>query len=196
MAWKTKQEREDQRKKEAEDIENGVIGTATLPEATPKGVNELKPQPNEFTDEYTLETIADYDPTADVFRIPNKDPNYAYRFLRFDTENMSKKTSALLYQQGGWQVAPRSHLIKIGIAERFISPDGTYHVGKNVLAFMPKALWEKKEAAKKAKADMQMSGVNRRLKEGDASVGRDIKGFGGLQTQAQLKGNFKVPKEE
>ena len=126
---------------------------------------------NEFPDEYTLDVIADYDPSADIFRIPNKDPRYAYRFLRTEEKNISIKTGALLYQKGGWQITPKAHLLRIGIKESFISADGSYRIGEHVLAFMPKELFDKKEAAKTNKTKMRTKQIERLLKDGDPSIG-------------------------
>lgn len=121
--------------------------------------------------DYTLDVIADYDPSADIFRIPNKDPRYAYRFLRHDDKNLNIKTGALLYQKGGWQIVPEKHLLKIGIRKSFISADGSYRVGEHILAFMPKELHEKKEAAKLDKTKMRTNQIDRLLKDGDPSIG-------------------------
>lgn len=130
-----------------------------------------KVEKNEMPDDYTLDVIADYDPGADIFRIPNKDPRYAYRFLRSEEKNLSIKTGQLLFQKGGWQIVPKSHLLKIGIKESFIAPDGSYRMGEHILAFMPKELFDKKEAAKLDKTQMRTNQITRLLKEGDPSVG-------------------------
>ena len=127
---------------------------------------------NEFPDEYTLEVEADYDPSADLFRIPKKDPKYSYRFLRNEEKNLSIKTNTLLYQKGGWQIlSNRAHLLRIGIKESQISPDGSYRMGEHILAFMPKELFEKKEAAKQQKTKLRTDQITRLLKDGDPSVG-------------------------
>lgn len=128
-------------------------------------------KPNELTDDYTLQVISDVDPTADIFRIAKKDPAYEYRFLRDEKENLSIKTGNLLHQRGGWQLTPRKHLEKIGIAASFIDGDGFYRVGRLILAFMPKVQFEKKLQQRQAATDARMAGINRFLKEGNASVG-------------------------
>lgn len=149
---------------------------------------------NELPSDYTLDVIADYDPSADIFRIPNKDPKYAYRFLRHEDKNLNIKTGALLYQKGGWQIVPKNHLLKIGIRESFISPDGSYRVGEHILAFMPKELHEKKESAKLDKTKMRTNQIDRLLKDGDPTVGgKEMhKSMRGLQTAHQLGMGSKV----
>lgn len=132
---------------------------------------ESKAAKNAMPDDYTLEVIADYDPSADIFRVPNKDPRYEYRFLNSEQKNLNIKTGALLYQKGGWQLCNKEHLIRIGIKESFIAPDGLYHVGEHVLAFMPKELFHKKEAAKQDKTKTRTNQIERLLKEGNPSVG-------------------------
>lgn len=126
---------------------------------------------NEIPDEYTLEVDADYDPAADLFRIPKPDPKYKYRWLRDEAKNLSVKTTTLLYQKGGWQLCPTSHIKRIGFVDREISPDGLKRMGEHVLAFMPKELWDRKEDAKNEKTMARTNAINQLLKEGDPSVG-------------------------
>ena len=139
--------------------------------------------------DYTLEVIKDYYGRVDPFYLSKKDPNYEYRFLRYDDKNLSLKTGNLLFQQGGWQMCLRQHLVKIGIAERFISSDGLYRVGENVLAFMPKKLFQEKEADRIKKANAPMEAIKKKLKDGDTS--RDLAGgihptMRGIETQESL----------
>lgn len=137
--------------------------------------------------DYTLEILEDYDKEADAFKIPNEDPNYAYRFLNIQTQNISRKTGNLLYDKGGWQICPREHLKKIGIKDSFISADGTYRVGDVVLAFMPRRLYEKKEEHKRKRAQEPMDAVQRLLKKGDSSLaGTGHENMKGIQTQKDL----------
>lgn len=124
---------------------------------------------NEFGDEYTMEVIADNEDGADIFRIPNKDPNFEYRFLKDTRENMSVKTSNLLLMKGGWQVCPIRHLERIGIKKDVLHPDGSYRVGELILAFMPKQLFVKKAAEDRRKSSSAMAGVKRLVEEGDTS---------------------------
>jgi hypothetical protein len=51
----------------------------------------------------------------------------------------------MLFNGGGWQLANREHLLRIGIEEKFIAPDGLLRRGDLILAFMPKELYEEKE---------------------------------------------------
>lgn len=132
--------------------------------------NKAKPKANEFNDEYTLQVIFDNE-NADIFRIPNPDPNFSYRFLQVDDKNMARKTSNLLTQQGGWQVCPSEHCARIGFDKNILTPDGSYRIGEHVLAFMPMGHFEKKEQAKAKKANARMEQINRMIKKGDPSVG-------------------------
>lgn len=132
-------------------------------------------------DEYGIEVIKDYYGQADEFYLSKKDPEYQYRFLRADDKNLSRKTGNLLFQQGGWQLCGKSHLRRIGIADRFISPDGLYRVGDTVLAFMPKALFNEKDAKKIKEASSRTSAIERMLNEGDPNTG-------GVEMHATMKG--------
>ena len=149
-------------KKNSNTEEEGTIVVAEKPQGI-EGANE-------FGDEYTMEVISDNEPGSDMFRIPHKDPNYSYRFLRDDADNMSVKTSNLLLQKGGWQICPLKHLIRIGIKEDLLQPDKSYKVGRMVLAFMPMKLFLKKEVEDRRKANEAMAGVKRLVEEGDQSL--------------------------
>lgn len=163
----------DRRKEAEEQIENEMNASVVGGHIQEAATEAMKP--NEFTDDYTLNVIADHDPSADIFRIPNKNPAYEYRFLRDDFENVSVKSNQLLFQGGGWQLCPKQHLLKIGIEERLISPDGFYRIGKHILAFMPKELYLKKMSAKEKKANAPISDIKRLLKDGNPGVGgKDI----------------------
>jgi len=143
-------------------------------------------------DEYNVEIIKDYDGTVDLFYLNKKDPKYQYRFLRAEDKNLSRKTSGLLTDLGGWQLVQRDHLIRMGIKETEMI-DGLYRVGDLVLAFMPKELYEKKEKFKNEKANAPMNAVNRMMEEGTtdpeiASMGEKMTG---LRTEKDLGGSFK-----
>lgn len=146
--------------KNEEQLEEGQINVSEKSPDTLQGANE-------FGDEYTMEVISDNEPGSDMFRIPHKDPNYAYRFLRDDADNMSVKTSNLLLQKGGWQICPLKHLIRIGIKDNLLQPDKSYKVGRMVLAFMPMKLFLKKEGEDRRKANEAMAGVKRLVEDGD-----------------------------
>ena len=144
------------------ELEEGQVAVADKPEGV-KGANE-------FGEDYTLEVIADNEPGADMFRIPHKDPNFSYRFLRDDKDNMSVKTSNLLLSKGGWQVVPIRHLTVVNkIDKKLLQPDGSYKVGSLVLAFMPMKLFLKKEAEDRRKTNEAMAGVKRLVEQGDDS---------------------------
>lgn len=146
------------------DEEAGLGGVAVV--EAPKALKA-----NEFTDEYTLEVNSDYDPSADIFRIPKKDPNFEYRYLRDDAERLSITTSTLLHQKGGWQLVPKAHCNKIGFSDRDLSEDGFRRIGKHILAFMPKSLYETKVAAKQEKTNLRTSGIKRLIGDGIQVVG-------------------------
>jgi hypothetical protein len=143
--------------------------------------------------EYKIEVIKDYDGKVDVFYISQKDPNYEYRFIRFEPKNMSLKTGNILFQSGGWQPVSKEHCLRIGIKDQQMNPDGLYHVGDQVLAFMPKELYKEKEAYKQERANAPLRSIERLIKEGDPTKGgKEIHGsMKGIQTEDQLRGNFK-----
>lgn len=129
-------------------------------------VMEAPKAANEFNDEYTLKVDSDFDPSADLFRVPKKDPNFEYRYLRDDAERISITTSSLLHQKGGWQLVPKAHSLRIGFTERDLSEDGFRRIGKHILAFMPKSLFEKKVAGKQQKTNLRTSGIKRLIDDG------------------------------
>lgn len=129
---------------------------------------------NEFNDvpEYTIQVIADNGVNVDPTILPKKDPNCEYYFIRDEHKNVAKKTSALLYQMGGWQVVPKEHAVKkCGIDSKMLAADGSYRVGELILCFMPKVLYAKKRAEESRRTNERMSGVNRMLQEGDPDHG-------------------------
>lgn len=138
--------------------------------------------------EYNIEITRDYYGDVDPFYLSKKDPKYAYRFLRDDQKNLSIKTGNLLFQKGGWQLCQREHLLKLGIKEREISPEGLLRRGDTILAFMPKELYDEKEKYKVEKANAPIKQIKRHLKEGDSSIGgKDIHDtMKGIQTAKQL----------
>jgi hypothetical protein len=156
-------------------------GEITIAKEVPKEVKTS----HEFGDEYTLEVVSDNEPGADIMRIPNKDPNFEYRFLRDTKENMSIKTSNLLLMKGGWQICPVSHLVRIGIKKDLLHPDGSYRVGELILAFMPKKLFEKKSLKDRERADSAMSGVQR-LVDGETRI--NVPGVHGISKGKLKKG--------
>lgn len=160
----------------------------TPKDITPDKTAEGLPEVNQEKDEYNLEVIVDYDGKVDPFFLEKKNPEYAYRFLRAEHKNISIKTSNMLMQKGGWQICPRDHLLKIGIKERQISPDGFYRVGDQVLSFMPKDIYDKKEEYKRKKANEPVDAIQRMIKKGDPQTGgQDIhETMKGIQTQKDL----------
>lgn len=136
--------------------------------------------------EYSAEIIRDYYGAVDPFYLSKKDPEFAYRFIRDDPKNLSLKKSNLLLQKGGWQIVPREHLEKLGLTKE-ISPDGMLRRGDTILAFMPKKLFDEKQAYKEKRANEPMTAIKRLIKEGDPSAGRGIHGtMRGIETGKQL----------
>lgn len=140
------------------------------------------------TSEYKINVIKDYYGRVDIWHLNKKDPNFHYRFLRADTKNLSIKTTNLLFQKGGWQIVPRSHLVnKLGIEKEYISPEGSLKRGDCVLAFMPKKLWLEKEKHKEERANEPMRRVERNLKDG---MSTDVPGIR-IKPKKDLQGNWK-----
>jgi hypothetical protein len=149
----------------------------------PQGVVVEKPA----DEEYHLEVHKDYYGNIDVFYLNKQDPKYSYRFLRDDQKNLSQATGNLLFSGGGWQLCERSHLIRIGINEKFISADNHYRVGDLILAFMPKHLYEEKRKFEQQKANEPLNQVQRIIDGGAPTMGGGIhETMKGLQTQEQL----------
>jgi hypothetical protein len=140
------------------------------------------------TEDYNLEIVRDYYGNVDPFYLSKKDPNYAYRFLRDEHKNIAHKTGNLLYQKGGWQICPREHLLKLGIKETDLSPDKLLRRGDQILAFMPKKLFDEKKKYKMEQAKLPMANVDRVLKHGDhATGGKEIhETMKGIQTKKEL----------
>lgn len=162
-------------------VETLKDGEVSIDPKTPKGVLSA----HEFGDEYTMEVIADNEPGADQFRIPNKDPKFEYRYLRDDKTNMGVKTSNLLYMKGGWQIVPTSHLMKIGFKKENLQPDGSYKVGELILAFMPKKYFDMKMLKDKKTRDEAMSDVQS-LMSGKSRIKQE--GVVGISTGSIKKG--------
>ena len=126
---------------------------------------------NKVADDYNINIVEDYDGKIDPFSLSNKDPKYVYRFLRDEHKNIHLKTSNMLYQKGGWQICGSEHCKRIGIASSELSPDGLCRRGDTVLAFMPKELFKKKDAAKKREAKEPSDAIRRLIAEGDPNAG-------------------------
>lgn len=126
---------------------------------------------NEFTDEYTLQVDTDFDPSADLFRVPKKDPNFEYRFIRDTSERLSVTGTTLLHQKGGWQVVPKAHLLKVGIAEREISEDGHLRRGNLILCFMPMNHFKLKADWKNKQVNQRTAGIKRLVEDGIDVIG-------------------------
>lgn len=139
--------------------------------------------------EYSATIITDFSSKIDPFILTNKDPNFAYRFLRVNDKNITEKTSGLLHQKGAWQICPKEHLLRIGIPPDRLNQDGRYYAGDTVLAFMPKRIYEKKMELKKLEAEAPMNSIRRAIKEGkkdkDVDVHDSMVGKG-LQTAKAL----------
>ena len=142
--------------------------------------------------EYNAEIIRDWYGNEDITRLPDKDPDFAYRFVRDDSKsggkNIATKTSNLLFQKGGWQICPKEHCLRIGIEESKLDALGFYRQGDMLLAFMPKKLYEEKEKYKNIRANEPIKAINRIMEKGDASIGgKDIHpSMKGFQTAEKL----------
>ena len=153
----------------------------------------IKPdKTTEKSGEYNVEVVRDFYGKVDPFYLTKKDPNYAYRFLRDDTKaggkNISIKTGNLLFDKGGWQLCPKAHLVRLGIKESELSPDNLLRRGDTVLAFMPKKLFDEKQAHKVKEAKERMDAVKRMVNQGDPTQGGTSvhPTMRGLQTGKQL----------
>jgi hypothetical protein len=169
-------------------------------EQAEKPIQDSEPEPtrNAVDPEYTLNIVQDFDGAVDLFYLNKSDPNFEYRWLRNDDRNLVMRTSSLMLdskgevkvaQRGGWQICPRTHLLRTKICtEKELAPDGTLQRGGDVvLAFMPKDLYAKKEAFVKKEADAPMKSVKRLIDKGDNSVGRDVhESLKGIQTAKAL----------
>lgn len=140
--------------------------------------------------EYNAEIIKDYYGNIDPFYLSKKDPKFEYRFLRDETKNLSIKTGNLLFQKGAWKLCSREHILRLGIEERYLSPDGLMRRGDTILAFMPKELYAEKLKQKKVKADAPVKAVQRMLDKGDPSMGgKDVhSSMKGIQPKDKLGG--------
>lgn len=140
------------------------------------------------TSEYNVEIVRDYYGNVDPFYLSKKDPNYAYRFLRDESKNITLKTGNLLFQKGGWQVVPKEHLKRLGIKDSELSPEGLLRRGDQILAFMPMKLYTEKQKYKEEQAKAPMKTVNRLLKDGDPGTGgKDLHdSMKGIQTKKAL----------
>lgn len=168
-----------------QEIEQGITNETPI-EATVAVLDKVEDVvgSNEFNDtsEYTIQVIADNGVNIDPTILPKKDPNFEYYFIRDDHKNISKKTSALLYQMGGWQIVPKEHAVKkCGISEKMLAADGSYRVGELILTFMPKVLYAKKKAEEARKTNERTDAVNRILQEGTPEIGSPHKDMLGIQ---------------
>jgi hypothetical protein len=141
--------------------------------------------------EYNLNIVKDYDNKIDPFYLSKKDPNFEYMFLYDEKKNLNVATSNMLFQGGGWQICPGSHLDRIGVKKEERSPDGLLRRGDQILAFMPKKLFLEKQAEKIKRAELPMKTVERNIKHGDPD-NPELRGLGhpnqrGLQTAEQLR---------
>lgn len=181
------------RQEQEKEIENELAATPSskvpepgelaVEEALPKGVTKIKP----VNPEYNLEVIVDYYGNIDITHIERKDPRYSYRWLRDDLKNLSLSTGNVLLQNGGWKLVERSHAERIGITDKFVSPDGLVRRGDLVLAFMPKELYQLKMDHEKRKAEAPMEAVVKRVREGDPGLGGGLHhSMPGVQTGKQL----------
>lgn len=165
-AEKAAQNKEKKRLEDLKEIEKDMGGVAVQEAPKVKAANE-------FESDYTLQVDSDYDPTADIFRIPKRDPSFEYRYLRDEKKRLSIATSSLLHQMGGWQLCPKRHLEKIGFKGRDISEDGFRRIGEHILAFMPMDFYLKKVAGKQRKTNARTAVIRRNINKGITRYGAD-----------------------
>lgn len=160
----------------------------SLKESPQDGLHkEVEPGKTGGDYDFSATIIRDYYGNVDPFYLSKKDPNYNYRFIRDEHKNISKKTSNLLLQGGAWQIVPKEHLLRIGIKERELSPDGLYRQGDTILVFIPKKLYEEKLKYKREKTQETTKQIDRLLKKGDPSASAGIhESMKGIQTKDQL----------
>ena len=164
-----------------------VLGVSQPQELKTVLVQESKQVVEEVKSDYNLEVIRDYYGNVDPTYLSKKHPDYEYRWLNCNASNITEKTGNLLFNKAGWQICPREHLLKIGIKEIELTPEGTYRRNELILAFMPKKLYQEKEAYKKRQADAPMQMIERLLKKGNRDVGGNIhESMRGLQTASAL----------
>jgi len=156
---------------------------------SPVPTKEIHLVPDKKYPDFWADVISDFDGTIDPFLLSNKDPDYAYRYIRDDDKNIKMKTGNVLLDRGGWRICPGEHLLKIkAIKEGTSLKDGLYRVGDTILVYMPKDIYNKKQLHKQKTANAPMEQINRLLKDGDKSVaGLGHPDMLGLQTQKQLK---------
>ena len=114
--------------------------------------------------------------------------DYEYRFLRDERKNIKIKTGNLLFDRGGWQICSKEICMKrLNMKEGDLSADGFCRRGENLLAFMPKKLYQKKVDYKFKKANAPVDAIKRLVSKGDQKVGGDIhKSLKGIQTEEQM----------
>jgi hypothetical protein len=171
-------------------VESMAVGTAPAEDEAPPGKRRGLVQETVIDGDYHLNIVKDYDEKIDPFYLSRKDPDFEYRFLRDDKRNLNIKTGNLLFQKGGWQICPPSHLDKLGIKIEDRSPDGLLRRGDTILAFMPMKLFKEKEAHRAERAKSPIEAVERNIKHGDPE-NPELFGLGhplqrGLQTAKQL----------
>lgn len=154
-----------------------------VPNTVEKPKQVIPEKTTESGKDYTVEIVRDFYGRVDPFYLTKKDPNYAYRFLRDDRKsggkNVSIKTGNLLFDKGGWQLCPKAHLVRLGIKEGELTPEGFLRRGDTILAFMPKKLHDEKQAHKQKEANEAIDAVRRKVTDGDPNEG--------LLTKKQLR---------
>ena len=153
----------------------------------PSKDEQVVPKIPEKMSDYNIEIVRDFDGVVDPFYLSQKDPNYEYRFLRDEHKNLSIKTTNILFQKGGWQICGKEHLMRLGLKEKELSPDGLMRRGDCILAFMPKKLYQEKQEFKVKEANAPMKAVKRLVEKGDHMAGAGIhETMRGIQTKKEL----------
>jgi len=150
-------------------------------ETKPQDIKKMETKRDEWPD---IKVLKDWD-KVDPLRLTASDPEYAYRWLRDKSDNISLKTSNDPVI-GYWKLVPAEHLN--GLETRFgvkieRAGDGLCRKGDLILAYMPKKFHDEKLKIKQEKARRPLEAVDKMLKGGIPGA---VPGIGGIQTEKQL----------
>lgn len=153
-------------------------------------IEEVKPKIDE---EYSISINQEHGMGVDIFKIPDPNPAYEYRWLNTKAQTFGQRTGNMLHFGGGWQVCSKEHILKIGFKEADLAADGLMRLNELVLGFMPQQLYSEKVKVKQHKANEPVDRVKKLIQKGDpnAEGTRPHETMRGIQTKDELKGNWK-----